>query len=299
METIDTLKGPQADTDGLHAWAPQCEWGGWAEGWRTRTLEEQPGREGNAKCWAPAANSSWFCFRVINVPLNSSLLAFNAINQAGRLCFLPPSLQRRWGLSPHAALSPAGDWCPCILRDPTAPLSSPLSQPELPMSLNWTHSPCAPRRLHPCVPWQSNHLSSCFTRCRGGGPRGTGVCFVPLLKLHRTVQLSLQPTAESCQSPGANVKGAAFHLCADPAAFSFYSSSFWDVTCLHAPTPAPLSFCMHVFQGAGIDFLWACLFSPSQPHHLSSHHPARALGVGFTTAPFIIPAPKISRAKFG
>lgn len=112
-------------------------------------------------------------------------------------------------------------------------------------------------------------------RCRGGGPRGTGVCFVPLLKLHRTVQLSLQPTAESCRSPGANVKGAAFHLRADPAAFSFYSSSFWDVTCLHAPTPALLSFCMHVFKGAGVYFPCACLFAPL-PDLQSLLSPARS-----------------------
>lgn len=52
-----------------------------------------------------------------------------------------------------------------------------------------------------------------------------GVCFVPLLERHRIVQLSLQPTAESCRTPEANVKGAAFHLLADPAAFLFYSSA--------------------------------------------------------------------------
>lgn len=130
------------------------------------------------KCWAPAASSSWFCFRVINVPLNSARpwapvsLAFNAISQArGGLCFLPPPLQEAEGagalLQPLTLLGTRtlrGPPAPAYLSmplsprqqhtvpDPAAPLSSPLSQPELPARLNWTHSPCAPRRLHPRVP---------------------------------------------------------------------------------------------------------------------------------------------------
>lgn len=48
------------------------------------------------------------------------------------------------------------------------------------------------------------------SRVVGRGALGTRVCFVPLLEHHRIIQLSLQPTAESCWTPGANVKGASF-----------------------------------------------------------------------------------------
>lgn len=119
-----------------------------------------------------------------------------------------------------------------------------------------------------------------------------------MLELHRTVQLSLQPTAESCRSPGANVKGAAFHLRADPDAFSFYSSSFWDVTCLHAPTPTPLSFCMHVFKGAGAYFPCALLFYPrSAASPVTS--PLSLCECFFITGLFLIPECKISQTKLG
>lgn len=79
--------------------------------WRARTPEEQQGRdggrEGDLKCWAPAVNSSCFCFRVINVPLNRARAwapvsaAFNAISSpywtglgaaGGGLYFLPSPL---------------------------------------------------------------------------------------------------------------------------------------------------------------------------------------------------------------
>lgn len=97
--------------------------------WRTCTPEEQQGREGNVKCWAPAASSSWFCFRVINVPLNSARpwapvsLAFNAISQAGGGPMLPatPITGGRGGWSPPAAphsardRSPPRATSPCIL----------------------------------------------------------------------------------------------------------------------------------------------------------------------------------------
>lgn len=59
------------------------------------------------------------------------------------------------------------------------------------------------------------------SRVVGRGALGTRVCLVPLLELHRIVQLSLQPTAESCWTPGANVKGAPFHLLAATSVFYF------------------------------------------------------------------------------
>lgn len=59
------------------------------------------------------------------------------------------------------------------------------------------------------------------SRVVGRGALGSRVCFVPLLELHRIVQLSLQPTAESCWTPGANVKGAPFHLLAATSIFYF------------------------------------------------------------------------------
>lgn len=87
------------------------------------------------KCWAPAASSSWFCFRVINVPLNSARpwapvsLAFNAISQAGGGAALPatPITGGRGGWSPPAAPHSAMDknppraTSPCILIDAAVP----------------------------------------------------------------------------------------------------------------------------------------------------------------------------------
>lgn len=65
------------------------------------------------KCWAPAASSSWFCFRVINVPLNSARpwapvsLAFNAISQAGGggCASCHPHYRRQRGLEPSRSPS--------------------------------------------------------------------------------------------------------------------------------------------------------------------------------------------------
>lgn len=63
--------------------------------WCTQTggaAGKERGRDrgrGNLKCWTPAVNSSCFCFRVINVPLNRARAwapvsgAFNAISSLG------------------------------------------------------------------------------------------------------------------------------------------------------------------------------------------------------------------------
>lgn len=71
------------------------------------------------------------------------------------------------------------------------------------------------------------------SRVVGRGAPGTRVCFVPLLKLGRIIQLSLQPTAGSCWTPGANVKGAVFHLLAATSVFSFQFQFIATVITLH------------------------------------------------------------------
>lgn len=95
--------------------------------WRAHTPEEQQGRdggrEGDLKCWAPAVNSSCFCFRVINVPLNRARAwapvsaAFNAISSpywtglgaaGGGLYFLPSPLNEVMGALGRAAWGAGG-----------------------------------------------------------------------------------------------------------------------------------------------------------------------------------------------
>lgn len=95
--------------DCINSWCAQT--GGAAGNERGRD-----GGRGNLKCWAPAVNSSCFCFRVINVPLNRARAwapvsaAFNAISSpdwtglgaaGGDLYFLPSpvnEVMRAWGL---------------------------------------------------------------------------------------------------------------------------------------------------------------------------------------------------------
>lgn len=99
-----------------------------------------------------------------------------------------------------------------------------------------------------------------------------------MLELHRTVQLSLQPTAESCRSPGANVKGAAFHLRADPAAFSFYSSSSGMLLAYTPPHPPRYhSACMFLREQEPI--FHVPVSSPSLSS-FSCHQPTQPLGNG-------------------
>ena len=70
------------------------------------------------------------------------------------------------------------------------------------------------------IPWQSNHLSSCFTHCRGGGPGG-GSLLPPFVETPQDDPKQSPANCWELQSPGANVKGVPFHLLADPAAFLF------------------------------------------------------------------------------
>lgn len=99
--------------DCMNSWCAQT--GGAAGKERGRDGGRDRGR-GNLKCWAPAVNSSCFCFRVINVPLNRARAwapvsaAFNAISSpdwtglgaaGGGLYFLPSpvnEVMRAWGL---------------------------------------------------------------------------------------------------------------------------------------------------------------------------------------------------------
>lgn len=99
-----SILGPVLDHFCLHrvlgtkgAWTQYQSFrrGGSINSWCAQTggaAGKERGRDrgrGNLKCWAPAANSSCFCFRVINVLLNRARAwapvsaAFNAISSPG------------------------------------------------------------------------------------------------------------------------------------------------------------------------------------------------------------------------
>lgn len=135
----------------MNSWCAQT--GGAAGKERGRDGGRDRGR-GNLKCWAPAVNSSCFCFRVINVPLNRARAwapvsaAFNAISSpdwtglgaaGGGLYFLPSpvnEVMRAWGL--EAGHSRGG-----LTRAPQAPMAcSPETPPE-----SHSHFPTLPYLL--------------------------------------------------------------------------------------------------------------------------------------------------------